>query len=164
MVLDQNKVYLLLGSNMGARLQLLEEAIKNISIQVGKVTSQSSIYETAAWGKTDQPGFLNVAIEVTTALTPLEVLNKALAIEAQLGRVREEKWGTRLIDIDIIFYNNEVLSIPNQLEIPHPEMQNRKFVLVPLVEIAPELLHPVFHTSISSLLTALDDDLPVIKI
>lgn len=164
MVLDQNKVYLLLGSNMGARLQLLEEAIKNISIQVGKVTAQSSIYETAAWGKTDQPGFLNVAVEVTTALTPLEVLNSALAIEAQLGRVREEKWGTRLIDIDIIFYNNEVLSIPNQLEIPHPEMHNRKFVLVPLVEIAPELLHPVFHTSISSLLAALDDDLPVIKI
>jgi len=164
MVLDQNKVYLLLGSNMGARLQLLEEAIKNISVQVGKVTAQSSIYETAAWGKTDQPGFLNVAVEVTTALTPLEVLNKALAIEAQLGRVREEKWGTRLIDIDIIFYNNEVLSIPNQLEIPHPEMHNRKFVLVPLVEIAPELLHPVFHNSISSLLTALDDDLPVIKI
>ena len=164
MVLDQNKVYLLLGSNMGARLQLLEEAIKNISIQVGKVTAQSSIYETAAWGKTDQPGFLNVAVEVTTALTPLEVLSSALAIEAQLGRVREEKWGTRLIDIDIIFYNNEVLSIPNQLEIPHPEMHNRKFVLVPLVEIAPELLHPVFHTSISSLFAALDDDLPVIKI
>ena len=164
MVLDQNKVYLLLGSNMGARLQLLEEAIKNISIQVGKVTAQSSIYETAAWGKTDQPGFLNVAVEVTTALTPLEVLSSALAIEAQLGRVREEKWGTRLIDIDIIFYNNEVLSIPNQLEIPHPEMRNRKFVLVPLVEIAPEMLHPVFHTSISSLLRALKDDLPVVKI
>ena len=164
MVLDQNKVYLLLGSNMGARLQLLEEAIKNIGIQVGKVTAQSSIYETAAWGKTDQPGFLNVAIAVITALTPLEVLSKALAIEAELGRIREEKWGTRLIDIDLIFYNNDVVSVPGQLEIPHPEMQNRKFVLVPLAEIAPELLHPVFHTTISSLLSALDDELSVTKI
>ena len=164
MVLDQNKVYLLLGSNMGARLQLLEEAIKNIDIQVGKVTAQSSIYETAAWGKTDQPGFLNVAIAVITALTPLEVLSKALAIEAELGRIREEKWGTRLIDIDLIFYNNDVVSVPGQLEIPHPEMQNRKFVLVPLAEIAPELLHPVFHTTISSLLSALDDELSVTKI
>ena len=164
MVLDQNKVYLLLGSNMGARLQLLEEAIKNIGIQVGEVTAQSAIYETAAWGKTDQPGFLNVAIAVITALTPLEVLSKALAIEAELGRIREEKWGTRLIDIDLIFYNNDVVSVPGQLEIPHPEMHNRKFVLVPLAEIAPELLHPVFHTTISSLLTTLDDELSVTKI
>jgi 2-amino-4-hydroxy-6-hydroxymethyldihydropteridine diphosphokinase len=164
MVLDYNKVYLLLGSNMGARLQLLETAIKNINQRIGEVVEKSSIYETAAWGKTDQPGFLNIAIAVNTLLSPLEVLTRALDIESQLGRIREEKWGARLIDIDIIFYGNDIVNIPDQLQIPHPEMHKRKFVLEPLVEIAPALQHPMLNKSLSELLLELSDDLDVTKI
>ena len=164
MVLDYNKVYLLLGSNMGARLQLLETAIKNINQRIGEVVEKSSIYETAAWGKTDQPGFLNIAIAVNTLLSPLEVLTRALDIESQLGRIREEKWGARLIDIDIIFYGNVIVNIPDQLQIPHPEMHKRKFVLEPLVEIAPDLQHPILNKSLSELLLELSDDLEVTKI
>jgi 2-amino-4-hydroxy-6-hydroxymethyldihydropteridine diphosphokinase len=164
MVLDYNKVYLLLGSNMGARLQLLETAIKNINQRIGEVVEKSSIYETAAWGKTDQPGFLNIAIAVNTLLSPLEVLTRALDIESQLGRIREEKWGARLIDIDIIFYGNDIVNIPDQLQIPHPEMHKRKFVLEPLVEIAPDLQHPILNKSLSELLLELSDDLDVTKI
>jgi 2-amino-4-hydroxy-6-hydroxymethyldihydropteridine diphosphokinase len=164
MVLDYNKVYLLLGSNMGARLQLLETAIKNIDLKIGEVVEKSSFYETAAWGKTDQPGFLNIAIAVNTLLSPLEVLTRALDIESQLGRIREEKWGARLIDIDIIFYGNDIVNITDQLQIPHPEMHKRKFVLEPLVEIAPDLQHPMLNKSLSELLLELSDDLEVTKI
>ena len=164
MVLDHNKVYLLLGSNMGARLQLLDNAIAKISNQIGEILERSSVYETAAWGKTDQPNFLNVAIAVSTELTPLEVLSRALQIEVELGRIREEKWGARLIDIDIIFYGNEVVNIPHTLDIPHPEMHKRKFVLEPLTEIAPELQHPVFNKSVSTLLHELNDQLEVTRI
>ncbi|RYE58409.1 MAG: 2-amino-4-hydroxy-6-hydroxymethyldihydropteridine diphosphokinase [Sphingobacteriales bacterium] len=164
MVLDYNKVYLLLGSNMGARLQLLEDAIKNINLQIGEVVEKSSMYETAAWGKTDQPGFLNIAIAVNTLLSPIEVLTKALEIETKLGRIREEKWGARLIDIDIIFYGNDIVNIPDQLQIPHPEMHKRKFVLEPLVEIDPDLQHPLLKMSISALLLELNDQLEVTRI
>lgn len=164
MVLDYNKVYLLLGSNMGARLQLLEDAIKNINLKIGEVVEKSSIYETAAWGKTDQPGFLNIAIAVNTLLSPLEVLTRSLEIETQLGRIREEKWGARLIDIDIIFYGNDIVNIPDQLQIPHPEMHNRKFVLEPLIEIDPDLQHPLLKRSISALLLELGDHLNVTRI
>ena len=164
MILDHNKVYLLLGSNMGARLQLLQDAIENIAIEIGEVTEKSAVYETAPWGKTDQPGFLNVAVAVVTGLSALEVLEKALQIEAKLGRVREEKWGARLIDIDIIFYGNDIVNIPNQLHIPHPEMHNRKFVLEPLVEIASDLQHPILHRSLNTLLSELKDELEVTKI
>lgn len=164
MVLDYNKVYLLLGSNMGARLQLLEDAIKNINLHIGEVVEKSSMYETAAWGKTDQPGFLNIAIAVNTLLSPIEVLTKALEIETKLGRIREEKWGARLIDIDIIFYGNDIVNIPDQLQIPHPEMHKRKFVLEPLVEIDPDLQHPLLKRSISALLLELNDQLEVTRI
>lgn len=164
MVLDYNKVYLLLGSNMGARLQLLDNAIKNINVKIGEVVEKSSLYETAAWGKTDQPGFLNVAIAVKTMLGPLEVLKRALEIETLLGRIREEKWGARLIDIDIIFYGNDIVNIPDQLQIPHPEMHKRRFVLEPLVEIAPDYQHPMFNKSLSKLILELSDHLEVTKI
>jgi 2-amino-4-hydroxy-6-hydroxymethyldihydropteridine diphosphokinase len=164
MVLDRNKVFLLLGSNMGARLQLLNSAIENILIEVGEVTKKSSVYETEAWGITDQPGFLNIALEVETPLSPLEVLTQCLAIESRLGRIREEKWGARFIDIDIIFYNHDVINIPDKLQVPHPEMQHRKFVLEPLAEIAPDFVHPILKKPVASLLFELNDPLEVIKI
>ncbi|WP_316765439.1 2-amino-4-hydroxy-6-hydroxymethyldihydropteridine diphosphokinase [Pedobacter frigiditerrae] len=164
MQLEKQKTYLLLGSNLGDRESYLNNALKLIAEEVGEIKSKSSIYETAAWGKTDQPGFLNLAVEIETSLTPLALLKTVLKIEESLGRVREERWGARLIDIDIILYGSEIISITDELQIPHPEMENRKFVMEPLAEIAPDLIHPLLHKSVSEILTSLKDTLSVSKI
>jgi 2-amino-4-hydroxy-6-hydroxymethyldihydropteridine diphosphokinase len=145
-------VYLLLGSNLGNRQEILEKAIDLIQKNVGVIISQSKNYETKAWGKTDQPDFLNIAIEIETNLMPLEVLEKTQAIENQLGRVRLEKWGARLIDIDIIFYGQEIIDISHRLHIPHPLVQERVFALEPLAEIAPNFVHPVLGKTLNELL------------
>jgi len=157
MDLDHNKAYLLLGSNLGDRESVIKRAIDLIAERIGTVYSKSSIYETEPWGKTDQPGFLNLALEVHTSLSAIQVLEEALAIEKQLGRVRLERWGSRIIDIDIIFFNDEVIHIKERLSVPHPEMQNRKFVLEPLCEIAPDLKHPVLNQTIRQLYITLED-------
>ncbi len=164
MELDSEKVYLLLGSNLGDRKDLLNEGLKQIELRIGRVFSTSSFYETAAWGKEDQPSFLNVAIGVETKLSPIDVLETALAIESELGRVRLEKWGERLIDIDLIFYGNKVIDIGDRLQIPHPQMQYRKFVLEPLAEIASDYVHPVLQLKVSEILSRLNDNLSVSKI
>jgi 2-amino-4-hydroxy-6-hydroxymethyldihydropteridine diphosphokinase len=150
-------VYLLLGSNLGNRQEILEKAIDLIQKNVGVIISQSKNYETKAWGKTDQPDFLNIAIEIETNLMPLEVLAKTQAIENQLGRVRLEKWGARLIDIDIIFYGQEIIDIPHRLHIPHPLVQERAFALEPLAEIAPDFIHPIFGKTIATLFQEIKD-------
>ncbi len=150
-------VYLLLGSNLGNREEILIKAIKLIDEKVGVIISQSNNYETKAWGKTDQPDFLNIAIGITTNMMPLEILEHTQAIEEQLGRVRIEKWGARLIDIDIIFYEQEIIDIPNRLHVPHPLVQERVFALAPLVEIAPDFIHPVLQKTISTLLQEIRD-------
>jgi len=157
MELDHNRVYLLLGSNLGDREGVIKQAIDLIEKKIGTVHSKSSVYETEPWGKTDQPGFLNLALEVVTSLSALEVLEEALAIEKQLGRVRLERWGSRIIDIDIIFFNQEIIHIKERLTVPHPEMQNRKFVLEPLCEIAPDFRHPVLNQTIRQLYITLED-------
>ena len=157
MELDHNRVYLLLGSNLGDRECVIKQAIDLIQKKIGTVHSKSSVYETEPWGKTDQPGFLNLALEVVTSLSALEVLEEALAIEKQLGRVRLERWGSRIIDIDIIFFNQEIIHIKERLTVPHPEMQNRKFVLEPLCEIAPDFRHPVLNQTIRQLYITLED-------
>jgi 2-amino-4-hydroxy-6-hydroxymethyldihydropteridine diphosphokinase len=157
MDLDHNRVYLLLGSNLGDREKVIKQAVDLIGEKIGTVHSKSSIYETEPWGKTDQPGFLNLALEVHTSLSALAVLNEALDIEKQLGRVRLERWGSRIIDIDIIFFNDEVIHIKERLSVPHPEMQNRKFVLEPLCELAPDLKHPVLNQTIRQLYITLED-------
>ncbi|RZL46972.1 MAG: 2-amino-4-hydroxy-6-hydroxymethyldihydropteridine diphosphokinase [Pedobacter sp.] len=163
MGLDLKQAYLLLGSNLGERERYLDHAVKLIEKNIGRVISKSAIYETEAWGKTDQPGFLNMAIGIETYLSPLKLLKSILEIEAELGRVRHEKWGARFIDIDIILYENEVVDKGQELQIPHPEMQNRKFVLQPLAEIAAEVVHPLIKKNVSEILATLSDSLAVAK-
>jgi 2-amino-4-hydroxy-6-hydroxymethyldihydropteridine diphosphokinase len=157
-----NKAYLLIGGNVGNRQQNLQQAVTAINNNCGRVIQQSAVYETAAWGKTDQQAFLNQALLIQTDLTPHQLLKHALEAEALLGRVRKEKYGPRLIDIDILFFNNDIIR-ETALIIPHPEVQNRRFALAPLAEIAPKLLHPVLHKTISQLLDECPDMLEVRK-
>jgi len=163
MLSDKNTVHLLLGSNLGNREKLIDDALNLLAERVGTIQLKSSIYETAAWGKIDQPSFLNVAVAIHTVLQPLQLLETVLKIESDLGRVRHEKWGSRMIDIDIIFYGEEIINIEDKLHIPHPELQNRKFVLLPMAEIAAYFIHPVLGQTISELLTNLTDELTVLK-
>jgi len=164
MALEFTTAYLLLGSNLGNRSEILEKAIELVRENIGEVSKKSSLYETDAWGKTDQPVFLNQAIAVDTALTALEVLDKALAIEQKLGRVRKEKWGERLIDIDLILFGEEVINIEDRLQVPHPQMQFRKFVMEPLNEIASESIHPILNLTISEITKNITDNLEVKKL
>jgi 2-amino-4-hydroxy-6-hydroxymethyldihydropteridine diphosphokinase len=156
-------IYLSLGTNLGDREQNLFRACELLTHKSIIIKKASSIYQTAAWGKTDQPDFYNQVIEVDTDLNPYFLLKKLNRIESEMGRVRIEKWGERLIDIDILYYNEEIIS-DKYLHIPHPEIQNRKFILEPLVEIASAAVHPVSSKSQSELYQLLDDNLSVIKL
>lgn len=158
-----NKAYLLIGGNVGNRSLHLQQAIDAINDTCGLVSQQSAVYETAAWGKTDQQAFLNQALCIHTTAAPLPLLHLVLEAEARLGRVRKEKYGPRVIDIDIIFYEEKVLHTP-ELTVPHPEVQNRRFALVPLAEIAPNLVHPVLQKTIRALLEECADTLEVKKL
>ena len=155
--------HLLIGGNLGDRKENLLTAISFINEQCGPLTRSSSIYETEAWGKTDQPSFLNQALEISTSLNARQLMRKILKIEKEMGRVRKEKLGPRIIDIDILLYENEIHDL-RFLKIPHPEMQNRRFVLVPLAEIDPTLQHPVLKKSIAELIEECPDNLEVTKI
>jgi 2-amino-4-hydroxy-6-hydroxymethyldihydropteridine diphosphokinase len=157
-----NKAYLLTGTNMGEREQNLETAREWIEAECGKISLISLLYETAAWGKTEQPAFLNQALEIQTGLNAAQLIRHILKIEKNMGRVREEKYGPRLIDIDIIFFADEIIAT-SFLKIPHPEMQNRRFVLVPLNEITPDFIHPVLKKTVRELLDDCPDPLPVKK-
>jgi 2-amino-4-hydroxy-6-hydroxymethyldihydropteridine diphosphokinase len=154
--------YLLTGGNLGDREQNLERARELIAQYGGLVTRHSSLYETAAWGKTDQPSFLNQAIQIETTLNARQLIRRILKVEKMMGRKREEKFGPRLIDIDILLFDDEVHDY-HFLHVPHPELQNRRFALVPLSEIAPEIMHPVLKKSIRDLLSECRDELPVVK-
>jgi len=158
-----NTAYLLIGGNMGERELYLKKARNLIGEQCGELKSCSSIYQTAAWGKTDQPMFLNQALEIFTSLKPMQLLQQILSIEKQLGRTRHEKYGPRNIDIDILFYNEERHNVP-LLTIPHPDLQYRRFVLTPMNEIAAEFVHPVLKKTMAELLKECPDDLPVKKL
>lgn len=149
--------YLLTGSNLGQREEFLRKAVEQISNRAGKCVSISSLYETAPWGKLDQPSFLNQAIKLETTLPPKELLKVLLDIEQELGRSRQEKYGPRTIDIDILLYGNEVIDSP-QLQVPHPQMALRRFALLPLLELSPQLIHPVGEISIKLLLEQCPDE------
>ena len=155
-------VYLLLGSNLGNRQAYLQQAVVKIENDAGHVVQQSGVYETQSWGKTNLPAYLNQVILIETELPAQQLLNKLLQIELLLGRTREEKWGSRTVDIDILFYGNEIINLP-QLTIPHPELHNRRFTLEPLAEIAPELVHPILQLTVKTLLFGVKDKLQVKK-
>jgi 2-amino-4-hydroxy-6-hydroxymethyldihydropteridine diphosphokinase len=158
-----NKAYLLTGGNMGQPEVSLALALELIEKRCGKVSARSSFYETAAWGKNDQPAFLNQALLVETELGADGLLEQLLAIEKSIGRVRLEKYGPRIIDIDILLFNHEVYNEPH-LKIPHPQLPNRRFALTPLTEIAGNYVHPVLKKTIAQLLKECPDKLPVNKL
>ncbi|MFD1142119.1 2-amino-4-hydroxy-6-hydroxymethyldihydropteridine diphosphokinase [Larkinella insperata] len=149
-------VFLLLGANLGDRVATLQQAQEQIRVDVGPVLQQSSLYETAAWGVTDQPAFLNQVLKVLSVFPPEEILEKTQAIENRLGRVRREKWGSRVIDIDLLYVDDRVQQ-RDTLTIPHPFLHERRFTLVPLAEIAPDFVHPVFQKTNEQLLAECQD-------
>ena len=158
-----SKVHLLLGGNLGNREENLSNAILEIQNKIGEVKIKSSIYETAAWGMEDQPDFLNQVLIVETNMDAMEVLLTCLAIEKKLGRIRKLRWGERLIDIDLLFYGSEIIN-SQRLTVPHPEIQNRRFTLLPLLEIDPELIHPKLNKTIKELLETCPDHLEAKKL
>ncbi len=157
------KACLLLGSNLGNREENLSAARGLIALNSGCISKASSLYETAPWGNSQQPPFLNQALVVETELNARQLLRRVLRIEKLMGRVRKEKFGPRIIDIDILLFGEEVHQYP-LLQIPHPELPNRRFALEPLAEIAPDIMHPLAHQSIVQLLHECQDHLPVKKV
>jgi len=158
-----NKTYLLIGGNVGNKLSYLEQAVTLLQKQCGNIIARSSIYETAPWGNTDQASFLNQALELYTKYDANSLMTRLLSIEEELGRVRQERNGPRVIDLDILFFNNEIHTAA-KLTIPHKELQNRRFVLEPLSEIVPLLIHPVLNKSIQQLLEECTDHSSVKKL
>lgn len=152
-------VYLSLGTNMGDKKKNLLEAIERIGkLENTKVTVQSTILETEPFGYTEQDMFLNACIEIKTLFTPQELLEKLLNIELEMGRVRTIKWGPRIIDIDILFFDDEIIQDKN-LAVPHPWISERMFVLEPLCEIAPNLVHPLERKPVATLKRILEKEL-----
>ena len=149
-------VYLLLGSNVGDRAANLKRACGLIQDELSPHITQSSLYETAAWGKTDQASFLNQAIMIQTDIKPLVLLALLKNIEKQVGRIDTEKWGPRVIDIDILFYGSEIVQEP-ELQVPHPYLPVRRFALLPMAEIARDLMHPMLKKTIKELLELCPD-------
>ena len=144
-------IYLGLGSNLGDRFDNLDKATGLVHLHVGEVLESSQIYETEPWGLKSQPEFLNAVVKVGTKLSPSETLERCLEIELKLGRVRFEKWGERIIDIDLLFYGGEIIQ-NEKLVVPHPYLHERLFVLVPLSEVSNGLKHPQTGQSVKEML------------
>src|SRR3954466_9348683 len=154
-----NTAYLLAGSNMGNRTAYLQQATKIIEEQCGSIIARSHIYETAAWGVLDQPSFYNQALAVQTLLQPEQLMQTLLNIEATIGRLRVQKMGPRIIDLDVLLIDDLVLNTP-WLTVPHPHLTERRFALAPLAEIAPALIAAIAGKTIAELLGICSDMLP----
>lgn len=161
--IKMNKLFLITGGNIGDRKGNLEAAAALIQKQIGKIIRLSAMYETEAWGITNQPAFYNQILEIDTLLSAREVLHLILKIEEEMGRKRTIKNAARIIDIDILFFNNEIINEHN-LIIPHPEIANRRFVLLPLLELDPTKLHPSLHKTVQELLAETKDKLNAIPV
>jgi 2-amino-4-hydroxy-6-hydroxymethyldihydropteridine diphosphokinase len=158
------KIYILLGGNLGDKQQVFSEAKVRLNQQVGKITKQSAIYETEPWGFESDDLFWNQVLEISTASSPEIVLQQTQQIERDLGRIRKaSQYDSRIIDIDILLFGDQIIQTEN-LTVPHPRIQERRFALVPLSEIAPELSHPVFQKTIHQLLDECPDQLKVTSI
>lgn len=151
-----NRVFIAFGSNIGDRYETVKRAFELIEENGMKIIKKSNIYETEPYGYKDQPPFINGVILVETELTCREVLERLLQIEKQLGRERIIRWGPRTIDLDIIFYNGEIYN-EEDLKVPHPDMQNREFVLKPLCDIEPDFVHPILNKSVKEMYVLLNE-------
>lgn len=150
----KNPAYVALGSNLGERLQYLKQALELLQQNAGtNITALSAVYETAPVGGPDQDAFLNACAALETALSPTKLLLEMLAIEDKLGRVRKERWGPRVIDLDLLIYDQVRMNTP-LLELPHPRLSERDFVLVPLADIAPALIVPGQSKKVADILAA----------
>ncbi|MBO9703082.1 MAG: 2-amino-4-hydroxy-6-hydroxymethyldihydropteridine diphosphokinase [Sporocytophaga sp.] len=156
-------IILLFGSNIGDKTANLTRAVELCSVHIGSINKASSLYSTEPWGKTDQDIFINQVVSFNTNLSVEAALTETQKIEMQLGRVRKEKWGSRTIDIDILYFGN-LIKRSKTLFIPHPEIGNRRFTLVPLVEIAPDFKHPVLNITNEEMLNRCEDKLGVVKL
>ena len=156
-----NTVYIQLGSNIGIRESFIAKSKEQIEENIGEIIKESSVFETIPWGNNNQNNFLNSVIKIKTVFDAFKILQKSQEIENNLGRVRGEKWGERTIDIDILFYNQEIINT-EKLNIPHPLLHKRKFVLIPLSEIAPNYIHPILRKNVSDLLSECNDNQEVL--
>lgn len=153
-------IYLLLGTNLGDKFLNLQKSKMGIEGLMGSIIKQSSVYKTAAWGVEDQNLFLNQVIKIQSELSPHQILDKIFQVEKSMGRVREGKWKERVIDIDLLYYYNQIIQT-RELQVPHRELHNRNFTLAPLVEIAPSEIHPVFQKTQRELYELCSDKLVV---
>jgi|694.fasta_scaffold32687_4 2-amino-4-hydroxy-6-hydroxymethyldihydropteridine diphosphokinase len=156
-------VFLIIGGNIGDRLKFLALCCDWIEKDLGKILQTSSIYETAAWGKQNESAYLNQVIEIETNLSPCELMKGCLEIEEKMGRLREQKWAARIIDIDILLYKNKIIK-ENHLQIPHKHLHERRFVLIPLCELIPHAIHPILQKDMNHLLLHCEDKLEVIRL
>ncbi len=152
-----NTAYILLGTNLGNKTENIQAAFKEISSRCGTIVRSSGLYETSPWGITEQSFFLNCVVQLDTSYAPEKLLELLLEIEQQMGRVRDIRWGERLIDLDILYFNNAIIS-SETLTLPHPELHNRRFTLVPLCEVAEHFIHPILHKTSRQLLENCSDD------
>jgi 2-amino-4-hydroxy-6-hydroxymethyldihydropteridine diphosphokinase len=155
-----NSVFISLGGNLGNTREIFKNVYAEIEKKIGPITKKSSIYQTAAWGPISQPDFLNQVINLSTEILPEPMIVILLDIEKSLGRIREERWGPRVIDLDILFYEEQIHST-DLLHLPHPEIENRKFVLIPLVEIAADKTHPISKKTMAEILAETKDETEV---
>lgn len=161
--MNASPLILLLGSNQGNSHELLRKAINLLELRIGKIETASSVYSTKAWGEINQPDFLNQVVVIPYTGTAIQALEIVLSIEHEMGRVRAKKWGSRIIDIDLLYFGDQIHHT-SKLTLPHPVLHLRRFTLVPLVEILPDFIHPVINKTQQQLLDACADKLEVLKL